>query len=339
MAAHRTLPPSAGDSRFKMIDVGEKPPTRRRAVACGKIIVGKEAFTRIREQSLPKGDVLALAEVAGIMAAKNASNWIPLCHPLALETVRISFEFQESDSSILARCEAIATAKTGVEMEALAGVNAALLSIYDLTKGVNAALWISDIHLETKEGGKSGFWSHPKINAETQPAAQALASGNRLEGLKCAVITVSDRCSRGEAQDRSGPAIRELLKKEGAEIIGEKLVADEVAQIAEAISNFALEQEAEIILTTGGTGLSARDVTPEALCKLNGRVVPGIGELLRSEGSHKTPMAWISRSEAVQIGKALVIALPGSEKAVREGVASLLPILKHAHLMILGGGH
>ena len=335
MAAHRTLPPLAADSRFKMIDVGAKHTTRRRAVASGKILVGADAFQRIREHTLPKGDVLALAEVAGIMAAKNASNWIPLCHPLGLDSIRMSFEFQENDWRVLARCEAIATAKTGVEMEALAGVNAALLSIYDLTKGVNAALWISDIHLETKEGGKSGFWTHP----EAPPKDTEAPTTSLLTGLKIAVITVSDRCSRGEAQDRSGPAIMELVKKEGGTLLGQALVADEVTEIVKAVSDFAIKQKADIVFTTGGTGLSARDVTPEALAKISDRVIPGIGELLRTAGSLKTPMAWISRTEAVQVGQALVIAFPGSEKAVREGMQIVLPIVSHAHQMILGGGH
>jgi cyclic pyranopterin monophosphate synthase len=148
--------------RLHMIDVADKAPTRRRAIARGRIRMNREAFDAIKHGRNPKGDVLAQAEVAGILAAKRTSDLIPLCHPLALDQVRVRFELAEEACSITAWCEASATAKTGVEMEALSGVSCALLAIYDLAKAVDPALTISGIHLAVKEGGKSGRWVHPR---------------------------------------------------------------------------------------------------------------------------------------------------------------------------------
>lgn len=154
--------PSWGDNAsFRMIDVGEKPATRRRAIAQGSILLSREAFTALRDQKNPKGNVLALAEVAGIQAAKKTADLIPLCHPLPLSSVRFEFKLDEERSTVTTFCEARATASTGVEMEALAGVNGALLTIYDLSKAVNPELTISEIRLNLKEGGKSGIWTHP----------------------------------------------------------------------------------------------------------------------------------------------------------------------------------
>jgi cyclic pyranopterin monophosphate synthase len=150
------------DERFHMIDVGEKPPTRRRALARGRIQMSRAAFDAIRLGKNPKGDVLAQAEVAGLLAAKRTSELIPLCHPLALDQVRVQFELVPERCSVVASCEASATARTGVEMEALQGVTGALLAIYDLSKAVDPVLTISDIHLSVKEGGKSGRWIHPE---------------------------------------------------------------------------------------------------------------------------------------------------------------------------------
>jgi cyclic pyranopterin phosphate synthase len=158
--------------RFHMIDVGEKVPTRRRALAHGRIEMSRAAFEALRLAKNPKGDVLAQAEVAGMMAAKRTSEVIPLCHPLALDQVRVRFELLPDRCSVVASCEASATARTGVEMEALHGVTAALLAIYDLSKAVDPVLTISDVHLGRKDGGKSGHWVHPGPPATGRDAAE-----------------------------------------------------------------------------------------------------------------------------------------------------------------------
>jgi cyclic pyranopterin phosphate synthase len=151
-----------------MIDVGEKAPTRRRALASGRIRMSRAAFEALRDGKNPKGDVLAQGEVAGMLAAKRTAELVPLCHPLALDQVQVWFELDEATSSVLASCEASATARTGVEMEALHGVSGALLAVYDLSKAVDPVLVISDIHLSVKEGGKSGRWVHPRPPAGSE---------------------------------------------------------------------------------------------------------------------------------------------------------------------------
>jgi len=150
--------PSA--SGFHMADVRQKQAVERRAVAVGEIVVGA-AYSQVIAGTLPKGNALTMAEIAGLQGAKHASQLMPLCHPLALDYVDIHCVGVPDRLAIRVYCEAALTAKTGVEMEALAGVSAALLTIYDLTKPVQPALQIDGIRLLFKEGGKSGLWIHP----------------------------------------------------------------------------------------------------------------------------------------------------------------------------------
>lgn len=158
-----TVPPGGGSTaqRLAMVDVGEKLPTRRCAVALGRIRMSAASFEAIARGTNPKGDVLAQAEVAGILGAKRTSELVPLCHPLGLEQVVVRFRLDPETSSIVASCRAVTTAKTGVEMEALCGVTAALLAIYDLAKAVDPVIAISDVHVASKDGGKSGRWVNP----------------------------------------------------------------------------------------------------------------------------------------------------------------------------------
>ena len=147
--------------QFSMADVAGKAVTRRLAVAGGKIVVGAEAFRLLRDRALPKGDALALAEFAGIHAAKQTPALIPLCHPISLNRVSVHTGLAADDYAVEVYVAAEIDAKTGVEMEALCGLNIALLTIWDLTKPVNAALEISDVRLLYKSGGKRGVWIHP----------------------------------------------------------------------------------------------------------------------------------------------------------------------------------
>ena len=139
-----------------MVDVTEKIITQRQAIARGKIFVNKETYDRILQGNMAKGDVLAVARVAGIMATKKTSELIPMCHPLMLTKSQIDFEFNEEEKSITAISLVKLAGQTGVEMEALTGVNVALLTIYDMCKAIDKNMVISDIHLVEKTGGKSG---------------------------------------------------------------------------------------------------------------------------------------------------------------------------------------
>lgn len=148
-------------STFSMFDVGDKPITRRRALATGRIRLGPVAFALVRDRALPKGDALTLAEVAGVLAAKKTVDLIPLCHPIGLDRVRLSFALDEAAAAVDVFCEAANSGRTGVEMEALTGATLALLTIWDLTKPIEPALEIEAVRLLLKEGGKSGTWVHP----------------------------------------------------------------------------------------------------------------------------------------------------------------------------------
>ena len=152
---------------YSMADVADKAVTCRRALAAGDIQLGAEAFAMLRDKTLPKGDALALAEFAGIVAAKQTPNLIPLCHPISLNRVAIHSQLDESNHSVRVFALAEIDAKTGVEMEALCGLNIALLTIWDLTKPINAALQICNIKLLAKTGGKRGDWVHPDGLSDT----------------------------------------------------------------------------------------------------------------------------------------------------------------------------
>ena len=149
------------DSSFHMIDVSYKKETFRRALASGKIFVGEEVFNLIKNKKMPKGDPLTLAEVASVLGVKKTSELIPLCHPLPIDHTATKIVMNEDDNSIEVFCVVSTYSKTGVEMEAIMGVNAALITIYDLSKIVNANLKIDNIRLLIKEGGKSGLWKNP----------------------------------------------------------------------------------------------------------------------------------------------------------------------------------
>ena len=146
---------------FNMIDVSSKKETFRRALASGKIYVGKEVFELIKNKQMPKGDPVTLAEVAAVLGVKKTSELIPLCHPLPIDHTATKIILIDEDYSLEVYCVVSAVAKTGVEMEAIMGVNAALITIYDLSKIVNPHLQIDNVKLLIKEGGKSGLWTNP----------------------------------------------------------------------------------------------------------------------------------------------------------------------------------
>ena len=140
----------------RMVDVGGKPQTARSATATGRIRMSPQALAAIREGSGPKGDVLAAARIAGIMAAKRTGDLIPLCHPLALDAVTVDFTFEEAAIAVTAR--ASLTGKTGVEMEAMTATSIALLTIYDMAKAIDKGMVVESVRLLEKTGGKSGTW-------------------------------------------------------------------------------------------------------------------------------------------------------------------------------------
>ena len=146
---------------FNMIDVSAKKETFRRALAAGEIFVGEQVFNMIKEDEMPKGDTIKLAEVAAILGVKKTSELIPLCHPLSIDHTATKVILNDNNNTLEVYCVVSAVAKTGVEMEAIVGVNAALITIYDLSKIINPHLRIDNVRLLVKEGGKSGLWKNP----------------------------------------------------------------------------------------------------------------------------------------------------------------------------------
>lgn len=321
-----------------MADVRRKRMTERRAVAVGELRAGPVGFAALADKTLPKGDALSMAEVAGIQGAKQASSWMPLCHPLLLEYVDVRCELVPERHAVRVYCEVALQARTGVEMEALAGASAALLTLYDLTKPVEPALEIGAVRLLFKEGGKKGLWLHPQGMSEAERAHYRPRVGVRLEGEDVAVITLSDRAASGQYEDISGTVLEQALHELGARV-RRRVLPDGVAPLVEALREEAARGTA-LVLCSGGTGLGPRDLAPEALSRVAVREVPGLAELFRSASSAFTPLAWLSRANCGLIGPhSLAICLPGSPKAVRQGIEILAPLLPHALAMMRGEGH
>lgn len=327
------------NSAYRMIDISAKQVTYRRAIAQGSIFVGKKAFQLIYDNKLPKGDPLLLAEVAGINGAKNAYQTIPLCHPLSLEQVSIQVKLDKESSAIYVYCMVSTCSKTGVEMEALAGVNSALLTIYDLTKMVEPALTLSDVRLLYKEGGKSGVWQHP----DGMPSELQSLLENKpempLRNIKAVVLTISDRASSGDYNDKSGELLQKALTELGCEMPVSIILPDEKTVIIDNLQTIVQQEAPQLIITTGGTGLSTRDVTPEAIMACCDKMIPGFGEKLRKDGEKHTSYAWLSRSIAAVIKHTLVIALPGNPKAIQQSIDSIKNLLPHSLDIINGEKH
>ncbi|RMH93789.1 bifunctional molybdenum cofactor biosynthesis protein MoaC/MoaB [Lysobacter pythonis] len=321
---------------FHMADVRRKRATERRAVAVGELRAG-DAFALVVEKRLPKGDAMTMAEVAGLQGAKQASALMPLCHPLLLEYVDVRCVPVAERQAIRVYCEVATLARTGVEMEALAGVNAALLTLYDLTKPVKPDLTIDDVHLLFKEGGKKGLWICPQSLTEEETRHYRPRKEPRLDDVSAHVVTLSDRAHAGIYADEAGPLAVARLTALGARV-GQHLLPDDRGALGALLSRLS-DEGTQLVVCTGGTGLGARDLTPEALVDVATRRVPGLAELFRSASAAHTSLAWLSRAEAVLLGDMLVIALPGSPRAVKQGMDILAPLLAHAIAMVRGEPH
>jgi len=313
-----------------MVDVSGKQATHREALAEGFVNLTDKIAEAIARHDTAKGDVLKVAELAGIMAAKRTPELIPLCHPIQLSSVKVKCELDSDNKKVKIQAFAKSEGITGVEMEALTAASAAALTIYDMCKGIDKGMSIEGLRLLRKSGGKSGDYTAPSEAGEVDETNKADKKHNvkKFLGVRAAVLTISDKGAAGERLDTAGPALRKLLEAAGAEVVHTMIIPDEIDLIAETVSKWSCD--AHLILTTGGTGLSARDVTPEALTRVAERTVPGLGELMRAESLKHTPNAALSRGIAVTRGKCLISALPGSERGARQCFEAIEPALIHA---------
>lgn len=302
-----------------MVGITHKNTTLRIAIAEATVTVShQDTIDAIKDRKVPKGDVLEMAKTAGLFGVKKTSDMIPDCHPLPVEFTAVNYEFDGLNVRI--QMEVHAIYRTGVEVEAMHGVSVVALTMYDMLKPIDKGVEISNIRLVEKRGGKSDW---KKFIAD---------------GIRAQVVVCSDTVSKGSKTDKAGEVIEEKLKGYGVQLEPKIVIPDEMNEI-QNILRTAVSDEVALLIFTGGTGLSIRDVTPESLLPELDRRIPGIEEAIRSYGQERTPLAMLSRSVAGVKGKTLVLALPGSSKGAEESMDAIFPSVLHVFKVFKGTRH
>lgn len=306
------------NGRGQMVDISEKSPSIRQALARGRMKLKKTTIEAIKNEKIKKGDVLSIAQVAAIQGVKNTPSIIPMAHPLLLSGIKVNFYFEKDYlfCEVRVKCEG----KTGVEMEALTGVSCGLLTVYDMCKSMDKTMSIEEIYLVEKTGGKSGhFHRNDHTNKE----------------YNYAVIIASDSRSSGENKDLSLATFEETMP-ENYKLSYSKIVPDNIENIKNELIYLSDEKNIPLIFTSGGTGFSKRDVTPEATELVIERSASSISDAIRLYSKEKTNSWMLSRATSGIRKNSLIINLPGSPKAVKESIYAILPSLSHG-LDILAG--
>ncbi|NHU41236.1 bifunctional molybdenum cofactor biosynthesis protein MoaC/MoaB [Rhodococcus sp. A14] len=311
------------EGRARMVDVSAKADTTRIAVAAGQLVTTPAVIELVRADDLPKADVLATARIAGISGAKKTSELIPLCHQLALSSVKLEFGF--TDDAITIEATAKTKGPTGVEMEALTAVAVAGLTLHDMVKAVDPAATLDGVRLLTKDGGKRGHWTREQHSTGIPTVTSRSA----------AVLVASTGGAKGTREDTTGPVIAAWLEDRGFTTRGPLVYAD--ADIAAGLAD-ALSGNPALIISTGGTGVSPTDATPEATRAVLDRELPGVADAIRYRGTEVTPHASLSRGLAGVANGTVVVNLPGSPGGVKDGLSVLDPIVDHLLAQVAGGG-
>ena len=302
-----------------MVNITHKSSTLRIAVATGIVKVSHQnTIDAIQNKLVPKGDVFEFSRAAGLLACKKTYEVVPDCHPLPIEYTAIKHEINGLEIKITVEVHTVY--KTGVEVEAMHGVMITALTMYDMLKPIDKHVEILNVQLEEKKGGKTDIkYAYP-------------------ETLKVAVITCSDSISKGVGEDKSGEIVVEHLKKHHLSVANKKVIADDFDAIQKEAQNL-IKEGYQLILLTGGTGLSSRDVTPDAIRPLIEREVPGVMEAARNYGQQRTPYAMLSRGIAGFAGDSLIITIPGSPKGAEESMNAIFPYILHVFRVKEGVKH
>ena len=302
-----------------MVDITHKSNTLREATALAIVKVSKqETIDAINNNTVPKGNVFAMSKAAGLLGVKKTPELLPDCHPLPIEYTAIDYGINELEITIT--CTVKTIYKTGVEVEAMHGVSIVALNMYDMLKLIDKGIEIQHIKLLKKKGGKSSF-------------------KNRFrDQLNAAVIVCSDTISAGKKEDKAGKAIIRKLEESNVTISDYIIIPDEKEIIQEKTKSY-VSKGIDMVIFTGGTGLSKRDITPEALESLIERTIPGVEEAIRSYGQNRTPYSMLSRSVVGTIEKTLVLALPGSTNGAKESMDAIFPSVLHVFGILKGARH